>query len=535
MTVIRRCLVLLLGLLLAGGLGTTVATLPASATVSRLCLGYTACARIGLGNGGYESVRSSMYWRMYAGHNCTNYAAYRMMRAGLPNVRPWTGSGNATNWGVAMSRITTSTPTVGAVAWWRAGVKPAGSAGHVAYVEQVVSADEIVVSQDSYGGDFSWARITRAGSGWPSGFIHFADVRLSNLAPPVVSGTARIGGTLSATGGSWSLAGVTLAYQWLQDGVPLLGATGTTLEDGPAQAGHVLTVRVTASRTGLVAASAVSAPAGAVPTPTLTSRAAPTVTGEARVGATLTADAGAWSPTPDTLTYRWSAAGVPVPGAVSPTLVLTQAQVGQPVTVAVTATRAGTAPVTRSSLATAPVIGQQPVVSGTPRLEGTTQPGRTLGVVLPTLPVGASAAIAWRRSGVVVPGAGLRTYRLTSADLGSRLEAEVTVSEAGLDPVTLRTPPSTLVRAVPVLRSVLTPGRRALTFRLDVTAPGVTSVEGTVQLRTRGRLVRTVPVRHGVATATVTGLPRGTRTYRLWMGATSTTLPGLTRHRVTIR
>src|ERR671912_95046 len=66
-----------------------------------------------------------MYWRMYSGHNCTNYVAYRLIENGMPNVRPWDGSGNATNWGVAMSRITDSTPTVGSVAWWKAGVYPA--------------------------------------------------------------------------------------------------------------------------------------------------------------------------------------------------------------------------------------------------------------------------------------------------------------------------------------------------------------------------------------------------------------------------
>src|SRR4051794_27918557 len=100
-----------------------------------LCKGYAGCAIRGYGNAGYDVGRTQMYWRMYAGHNCTNYAAYRMVRRGMANVRPWTGSGNATNWGSAMASITNQTPTVGAVAWWKAGVPPAGSAGHVAYVE----------------------------------------------------------------------------------------------------------------------------------------------------------------------------------------------------------------------------------------------------------------------------------------------------------------------------------------------------------------------------------------------------------------
>ena len=171
--------------------------------------GYTGCARVGRGNAGYASANNQMYWRMFSGHNCTNYAAYRMVHSGMANSRPWTGSGNATNWGVAMSRITNGTPAVGAVAWWRAYHSPAGSAGHVAYVEQVVDSDTIIVSQDSWGGDFSWKQITRYGGQWPSGFVHFHDLRtLRNTAQPQVSGTPRIGSTLTATAGHWSVSGV---------------------------------------------------------------------------------------------------------------------------------------------------------------------------------------------------------------------------------------------------------------------------------------------------------------------------------------
>jgi surface antigen len=85
-----------------------------------LCTGYTACKNAGYPSAGYAANNHKMYWRMYSGHNCTNYVAYRMVKAGMPNVRPWSGSGNATNWGVAMRNITDQQPRVGAVAWWRA-------------------------------------------------------------------------------------------------------------------------------------------------------------------------------------------------------------------------------------------------------------------------------------------------------------------------------------------------------------------------------------------------------------------------------
>ena len=168
-----------------------------------LCMGYQACRDAGMGNAGYAANNKTMYWRMYAGHNCTNYAAYRMVRSGLPNERPWSGGGNATYWGSSMSRITDGTPRVGAVAWWRANTGPAGSSGHVAYVERVVSTDEIVISQDSWNGDFSWAVVTRSSGNWPSGFVHFNDKTLVNAAAPVITGTPKVGAVLSTSPGTW--------------------------------------------------------------------------------------------------------------------------------------------------------------------------------------------------------------------------------------------------------------------------------------------------------------------------------------------
>src|SRR3954467_7003323 len=134
--------------LLLTGAVPVLSAAPAAATVTRLCYGYSTCARAGYSTAGYDRNNGTMYWRMYAGHNCTNYAAYRMVKSGLPNVRPWSGGGNAMYWGTSMPRITDGTPRIGAVAWWKANAGPAGSVGHVAYVEKVVSADQIVVSQD---------------------------------------------------------------------------------------------------------------------------------------------------------------------------------------------------------------------------------------------------------------------------------------------------------------------------------------------------------------------------------------------------
>ena len=124
---------------------------PSTAVFARssyLCYGYVDCREKGMFNGGYAQNNKKMYWRMYSGHNCTNYAAYRMVKSGLPNERPWSGGGNATYWGSSMASITDDVPRVGAVTWWKANTGPAGSSGHVGYVERASAGAVATVEGD---------------------------------------------------------------------------------------------------------------------------------------------------------------------------------------------------------------------------------------------------------------------------------------------------------------------------------------------------------------------------------------------------
>ena len=147
------------------------------------CRGYRACNVAPYTTHGYDSsTNHTSYWNQYVGDNCTNYIAYLMISiTHLPDRQPWSGSGNAYNWGVQESAITDATPSVGAVAWWKARYHGAGSLGHVAYVE-AVTHHAIVVSEDSYpangvtdysGDEFDWRVIPGNSRRWPSGFIHF--------------------------------------------------------------------------------------------------------------------------------------------------------------------------------------------------------------------------------------------------------------------------------------------------------------------------------------------------------------------------
>ncbi|WP_345508666.1 carboxypeptidase regulatory-like domain-containing protein, partial [Terrabacter aeriphilus] len=93
---------------------------------------------------------------------------------------------------------------------------------------------------------------------------------------PTVTGTARVGSTLTATAATWSPAPVTLTYQWYRSGVAVSGATGSTYALAAADLGKAMTVRVTGSRSTYASTSKTSAATAAVaagvltaPTPTI--------------------------------------------------------------------------------------------------------------------------------------------------------------------------------------------------------------------------------------------------------------------------
>ncbi|MBN9195516.1 MAG: cell wall-binding repeat-containing protein [Microbacterium sp.] len=86
---------------------------------------------------------------------------------------------------------------------------------------------------------------------------------------PTITGTVRVGSTLTAHAGTWT-DGTSLAYQWYANGVPLSGATASTLGLSSAVQGKRISVRVTGAQTGYVSltrSSSATAPVAAKSTP----------------------------------------------------------------------------------------------------------------------------------------------------------------------------------------------------------------------------------------------------------------------------
>jgi hypothetical protein len=78
---------------------------------------------------------------------------------------------------------------------------------------------------------------------------------LESRAAPSVDGVQRYGRSVTATPGRWSATPETVRYQWLRDGRPIPGATGSRYTFAPPDVGTRVRVRVTATRAGYRTAS----------------------------------------------------------------------------------------------------------------------------------------------------------------------------------------------------------------------------------------------------------------------------------------
>lgn len=397
----------------------------ANASYTVLCTTYTGCADKGYSHAGYATAKSTSYWGMYTGTNCTNYVAYRLITTnGMSTTRPKPGVGNARDWGTAMASVTDQTPAVGAVAWW-------GKTGnHVAYIEKVVSSTEIWVSESNWSGAFDWRKITKSGSGWPDGIIHFTSAAPATSSKPTILGTPQVGVETKLSIGTWNPAPTSYSYQWLLNGTAISGATATTYKPTSAALGKALSVQVSGSRSGSATVRVASDPITVAPG-TLTSTARPRLSGTAQVGSTLTATPGTWSRTDVAVSYQWFSGATAVPGATGSTYAVRASNVGTPVTAQVTATRAGFTPaVTTTPVSSAVAPGtltrrSVPSISGTPRVGAplTASPGSWSPSATPTF--------QWLADGRAVAGATAQTFTPTARQRRATITVRVVARREG--------------------------------------------------------------------------------------------------------
>jgi surface antigen len=481
-----------------------------------------------------------MHWRMYSGHNCTNYVAWRLSVDGVPqpayllgNARDW--ASRAKSHGVPV----TTTPAVGAVGSWP-------GRNHVVYIDEV-RADSLLITEDSFSAKRYRKYLAYPGErNYPAQFIHFRGApgqATITGATPMVSGKAAVGEALTATAGNWNPAGVTLAYQWLRDGSIIGGATGSRYLLTTADVGRRISVAITGSKAGLLPRTARSQPTAPVTAGSI-SAGQPTISGAAVEGTTLRVNVGQWSPTGLAFTYKWYAGTAKI--STSRKVKLTKQHRGKAITVRVTGAARGFASVAAVSAATPPVArkGSPPsatppqakpigtVIAGTPTIAGT---GRMMvGDALTTsvgnwAPAPVTTTIQWMRDGAPIPGATGASYTLTEADLGRSLRVDVIgtkanyssarASSAATPAVTARQLTNTVAPTLsgdPIIAGVLTaspgvwsPSGAATAIQWTRNGTAIAGATGSTYSPTQADHRQTIGA---VVTATIASLPPAVRT-----------------------
>jgi hypothetical protein len=356
-------------------------------------------------------------------------------------------------------------------------------------------------------------RVTAAATGYTTTAVTSAATasvapgKFAQVTAPTVTGTPQVDHALTATAGTWAPAGAT-AYQWLVDGVPVAGATRSTYTPTATEVGKQVAARVTVTAAGYDPLTVVTPASGKVAPGTFTRKSSPTVSGSAKVGATLTATTGSWSPT-GTYHYQWLANGQPITGATASTLRLGEAQVGKRVSVRVLVSRTGYTGAYADSAATAPVIDQSRFAS-VPRISGAAQVGSTLRVAPGAYtPSSAVPTYQWWRGHTAIRGATGTTYRATTADVGGKLWVQVTLAPAGWAPASTHSYATGVVRAVPKIAVHTTRHGKRVDLRVAVTAAGVSPVRGTVVVREGTKVLRRLHLVKGRDTGTFRLARRG--------------------------
>ena len=202
--------------------------------------------------------------------------------------------------------------------------------------------------------------------------VPMAVVWLRNIDVPTMSGTAKVGATLTANKGTWTgYPAPTFTYQWYActqqvssatQTVPgtcaiINAATQTTLTLTSTHKAKYVTVKVSGTSAGTNPVSWLSVSTSTKVLMRATATLRPTLTGTAKVGKTLTLNKGTWTGYPaPTFTYQWyactqqvSSATQTVPetcatinGQTQTTLTLTSTHKGKYVAVKVTGTSSGT-------------------------------------------------------------------------------------------------------------------------------------------------------------------------------------------------
>lgn len=315
-----------------------------------------------------------------------------------------------------------------------------------------------------------------------------------NTSPPLISGIAAQGKTLTASSGTWSgTTPMSFAFEWRRcardgdDCMAISRATQQTYTAVEGDVGRTIGVRVTASNSAGSASALSDRTQVVVGASAPVNTSPPGIFGIAREGSALTVSPGEWRGTqPIRFEYQWLRCGTgggacnAIPEATAKSRTLTSADVGRTLRVRVTATNSGGSSTVLSG--TSPVVaskGTAPANRAAPILSGQAQQGERLslstGSWIGTQPI--TYSYRWMRcdssvSGCrPIEGATGSTYVLTRAEVGHRLFGVVTASNsAGSSSASSNATP--VVIGAPLNRSIPTITGRPVEGEILTANPG---------------------------------------------------------------
>lgn len=261
--------------------------------------------------------------------------------------------------------------------------------------------------------------------------IMVAKATFMDAPAATLSGAVRVESPVTAVTGAWP-EGTSFTYSWRfvdAKGVETVSrSTSQVYSPTASTVGRKLSVIITGTVPGHLPVSkrsgSVTIARGA-----FTSAPTPKISGSAYVGATLKATAGTWAPTAS-LRYQWKRNGVSIAGATASSYRLTSSDFGKKLTVTVVGSRTAYTTTTRTSGSTATVA--KPFTTATaPKISGTARGGMTLTAIPGAWSPTPTLSYQWNRNGVAVAGKTASTYRLTSADVGTKITVTVTYRRSG--------------------------------------------------------------------------------------------------------
>lgn len=133
----------------------------------------------------------------------------------------------------------------------------------------------------------------------------------ANTTAPAVSGTPKVGQTLTVSNGTWTGSPTSYSYRWQRCSsstscTNISNETGNSYVVRTADVGHTLRAVVAATNAdGTSTANSNQTDTVAAATGIPVNTAQPSISGDAIVGETLAAENGTWSNSPTSYSYRW--------------------------------------------------------------------------------------------------------------------------------------------------------------------------------------------------------------------------------------